>query len=78
MEAFSELGKIDQMKTNQVKKNYGQIKDLIKQLYINPSDVTNDEEFLRTSQSKSQLSDTYNTNLKDQKQKKQGPKPQKR
>jgi hypothetical protein len=54
MEAFSELGKIDKMRTNQVKKNYGQIKDLIKQLYINPSETTNaEEDFLRTSHSKS-------------------------
>ena len=55
MEAFSELGKIDQMKTNAVKRNYGQIKDLIKQLYINPSDETTnaEDDFLRTSHSKS-------------------------
>jgi len=62
MEAFSELGKIDKMKTHHVKKNYGQIKDLIKQLYINPGDTPNEDEFLRTTHSKSQLSDTYNVN----------------
>ena len=36
MEAFSELGKIGKMKTRAVKKNYGVIKDLIHQLYIEP------------------------------------------
>ena len=64
MEAFSELNKIGKMRNKLVKKNYGEIKDLINQLYIEPSKQDDSNEMLQTSYSRSQLSDTYAQSLK--------------